>query len=53
MYPGGKGANQAVAAARLGGNVSLIGKIGNDVFGKESRQILETENINTNNLFYR
>ena len=32
MTPGGKGANQAVAAARLGGNVSFIGKIGSDIF---------------------
>jgi ribokinase len=36
MNPGGKGANQAVAAARLGGNVTLIAKIGKDVFGDEA-----------------
>jgi ribokinase len=51
MNPGGKGANQAVAAARLGGTVSFIGKIGSDVFGKESRKILESENINTKYLY--
>lgn len=34
-YPGGKGANQAVAAARLGGQVSFYGKIGIDPFGEE------------------
>ena len=51
MTPGGKGANQAVAAARLGGNVSFIGKIGSDIFGKESKMILESENVNTNYLF--
>jgi ribokinase len=36
MNPGGKGANQAVAAARLGGSVTLVAKIGKDVFGDEA-----------------
>ena len=36
MFPGGKGANQAVAAARLGGDVHFIFKTGNDIFGKQA-----------------
>jgi ribokinase len=50
MNPGGKGANQAVAAARLGGKVSFIAKTGDDLFGKQARQIFESENINTDYL---
>ncbi len=45
MNPGGKGANQAVAARRLGGTVSFVGKIGNDIFGKQAVQLLEDEGI--------
>jgi ribokinase len=51
MNPGGKGANQAVAAARLGGNVTFISKTGNDVFGKQSIELFNSENINTNYIF--
>ena len=47
MNPGGKGANQAVAVARLGGDVIFVSKMGNDVFGKQSFQLLEEEGINT------
>jgi len=46
-YPGGKGANQAVAAARLGGEVSFYGKIGKDPFGKELLRGLEKNGIDT------
>jgi ribokinase len=47
MNPGGKGANQAVAAARLGGRVNFVACLGNDVFGKESIQQLQRENVST------
>lgn len=50
MNPGGKGANQAVAAQRLGGDVIFVGKIGNDVFGKQAIRLLKAEGINTNNV---
>lgn len=51
MNPGGKGANQAVAASRLGARVSFIGKTGNDVFGKQSIMLYNSENINTDFVF--
>jgi ribokinase len=47
MNPGGKGANQAVTVARLGGEVIFISKVGNDVFGKQSAQLFDEEGINT------
>ncbi len=46
MNPGGKGANQAVAAARLGGDVTFITKTGNDLFGDQSKVIFKNEGIN-------
>lgn len=51
MNAGGKGANQAVAAARLGGAVTLIAKVGNDIFGKQTLESLHKENINTDFVF--
>lgn len=51
MNPGGKGANQAVAAARLGGNVTFITKTGNDLFGRQSVELYNDENINTDYIF--
>ncbi len=47
INPGGKGANQAVAAARLGGTVSFICKTGNDIFGRQSVQLFKEEGIDT------
>jgi len=46
-FPGGKGANQAYAAARLGTPVSMIGKLGNDAFGAELRTNLQSVNVDT------
>ncbi|CEI72296.1 ribokinase [Romboutsia hominis] len=45
--PGGKGANQAVAMARLNGNVTMIGKVGNDSFGETLVNSLKKDNVNT------
>jgi len=51
MNAGGKGANQAVAAARLNGNVSFIAKVGNDVFGRQAIDLFIKENIKTEYIF--
>ena len=45
--PGGKGCNQAVAIARLGGKVNFISKIGKDAYGKLALNTLKKNNINT------
>jgi len=49
-FPGGKGANQAVAAARLGGQVTMIGCVGDDAFGREMRTTLVREGIDTTHI---
>jgi ribokinase len=51
MNQGGKGANQAVAAARLNGNVTLVAKTGEDIFGNQAKNLLQAENVNTGYLF--
>jgi ribokinase len=45
VHPGGKGANQAVAVARLGYPVQLIGRLGNDEFGLQLRLHLESSGV--------
>ncbi len=47
MNPGGKGANQAVAAARLNGNVTFVTKTGNDLFGDQAVHLFDLEGIET------
>lgn len=48
MFSGGKGANQAVAAARMGSEVTLICKTGDDIFGQRSIEEFKKEGIVTN-----
>src|SRR5690348_11702457 len=48
LVPGGKGANQAVAMARLGGQVAMAGRVGRDPFGERLLGALETEQIDAN-----
>jgi len=46
-FPGGKGANQAVAAARLGASVSMLGRVGKDNFGDYLINNLQSNNVDT------
>lgn len=45
--PGGKGLNQAIAAARVGGEVAFLGAVGGDAFGRELRETLSAAGVNT------
>jgi len=44
-FPGGKGANQAVAASRLGAATTLIGRVGRDSFGRQLKTFLESQAV--------
>lgn len=50
QFAGGKGANQAVAASRLGAEVTFVGCVGDDDYGKQIIDKLSTENINIDNI---
>lgn len=51
MGPGGKGSNQAIAIARLGGNVTFLAKVGGDIFGKDAISLFCKEGIDTKYIF--
>ena len=46
-FLGGKGSNQAVAASKLGANVSFVGKVGSDLYGQKLEEQLNLEKVNT------
>ena len=50
--PGGKGANQAVAAARAGGRVTFIGRVGQDMFGEKAMAGLVEQGVNVDYVQY-
>ena len=53
FYLGGKGANQAVAAARLGAEVAFVGTVGKDEFGEKLIKMISSENIDTSLMNYK
>ena len=52
MGPGGKGANQAVAAKRLGGDVRFVCKVGEDIFGENTIRHFKEEGLDTSGVMF-
>ena len=52
MGPGGKGANQAVAAKRLGGDVRFVCKVGKDIFGENTIRHFKEEGLDTSGVMF-
>ena len=52
MIPGGKGANQAYCSARLGADVAMIGRVGNDAFGKQLVDNLNKAGVDTHHIIH-
>lgn len=50
QLPGGKGANQALAAARAGADVHMVGAVGDDAFGASIRSVLNADGVDTTGL---
>lgn len=49
---GGKGANQAAAAAKLGAEVTMVAKLGEDIFGKQTMENFKNLNINSKHVYF-
>ncbi len=52
IYPGGKGANQAVAVSRLGCPVKMIGRVGNDAFGQDMTSMIKTDHVDDSHIIH-
>ena len=50
LFPGGKGANQAIAAARLGAEVAMLGRVGEDAFGRDLVKNLRDNRVDTSRI---
>jgi ribokinase len=50
LFPGGKGANQAIAAARLGAEVAMLGRVGEDAFGRDLVKNLRDNHVDTSRI---